>query len=193
MLTPKLVLKLLPSYLLMAVIFSWPLVWPAHLRHVAAQANTARLYSVDVKIEPAVSGARPIELAIPRLGVKLAIKEGGFDRANGWALDWQHAFYAQETELVGNQGSHTLIYGHDTAEVFKPTKQLAKGDQLIITTKDNQRLEYYFEASVNVPPTDVSILSKQSSQPEVTLLTCDGTFEQERRLMTFKYLRLIND
>lgn len=191
MITPKLLAKLLPSYLLMIAIFAGPLFF-AHFSKLSAQkANSIYLQKIEHKQEPILSG-QPVELEIPRFNLKLSIKNGGYDKIRqDWILDWQSAYYAPETALPGNQPGHTLIYGHDIPEVFKPTKQLTHGDQLIITTSNNIKLEYYFIGYENVKPNNISVLQKMSSRPELTLMTCDGAFSQNRRLMNFNYLRVL--
>lgn len=191
MLNSKLVLKLLPFYLLMVVVFSWPFIHTYIVKHSAAKANAIRLANVEARKEPTVSG-KPVELKIPRLKLKLSVQNGQYDlNSNTWQINRDDAFYAQDTAPLSNKEGNTLIYGHNISSVFKRTEQLSKGDQLIIKADNGLKFEYFYGSSTNVDPHDLSILAKKPNQPEVTLLTCDGAFFQKRRLMKFSYLRML--
>lgn len=152
---------------------------------VGRQADS-RLNQHSASSKSAISGI-PTRLVIPRLGIDLKVIEGFYDASTAqWSVSNTDANYAINTPEVNSTNDKTLIYGHWTPQVFGPTKYLRTGDTAYVYTANGHLLKYSFTESMVVMPTDISMFKKLEGEPGMVLLTCQGTWGQERRLMFFK-------
>ena len=129
---------------------------------------------------------KPTRLLIPSVAIDLAVADGYVQENGEWVLSNDKAHYALLTPLVNNKAGNTVIYGHNTKSVFKPTSAIKVGDELTIKTDNKLWFRYRYNSDANVDPTDVGVLSGRSDKPRATLITCSGLFYQNRRLMTFE-------
>ncbi|MCU0667047.1 MAG: sortase [Patescibacteria group bacterium] len=140
-------------------------------------------------IRPKAKIGNPTRLIIPRLGINLPIQEGKFDEATqSWTLTSNAVHYAVITSKPNDLSGNTLIYGHNTVQVLFPTMLLQPGDELLIESQEGYIYSYAYVADSNVKPSDTSILTTISSKPILTLLTCNGLFNENRRLMNFEFV-----
>ncbi len=187
-----LLLKLLPLYAFSALVLAWPWFY-SNIQSSDVRASNQQYLSINqTSSEAPLVEDKPTELAVPRLNLKLAVTEGYYYKYNqSWTLSEDKTHYAVMTALPNNKKGHTLIYGHATKQVLLPTGNLVEGDQLILTLENGQKLEYFYSGATKVNPTNTDILRKATDLPELTLMTCDGAFFQQRRQMTFSFLRVL--
>jgi LPXTG-site transpeptidase (sortase) family protein len=65
---------------------------------------------------------------------------------------------------------------------------LVEGDIAQVATQDGRTYTYAFTSGRQVDPTDTSVLKQTSISPTLTLLTCDGFWDEKRRLMEFSFV-----
>jgi len=193
------IVKTILLYLAVAAFFAIPLVYehitslnnevllPVTKVTAATQTPKAAATTTSTPSTETTIYGQPVRLSIPRLGINLHIINGTYDTATkGWTLTSTNAQFATITSLPNNVTGDTLIYGHETAAVFEKTNDLVKGDILLIYTSNNHIFDYTYTSSKITSPTDTSVFSYQGG-PRVTLLTCNGWFSQNRRLMYFTF------
>lgn len=188
-------MKTIQAPLLLKVVLLYVLCAAALL---GGQYITARDTHTPVTVSPQTTIQRPVEserqvvtlsparLAIPSLNIDMPIESGAFNETTGeWNITSQAVYFASETSLPSNTPGNTVIYGHNNRRVFGPTKKLKAGDELVISDKNGRQLQYVFQSSRLVEPSDISILDSKPNDAEVTLITCDGLSNELRRLMFF--------
>lgn len=136
-----------------------------------------------------VSGL-PVHLTIRRLGISFPIAKGYYNIASqNWTLDSNHVFidaYTNPNPIIGaGQTTDVFIYGHNFNNVLGKTTEMVPGDILTLTTDNGYVFHYYFVTSTAVIPSNVSVLTLESKQYPVMLVTCTGLWDQDRRIMYF--------
>lgn len=142
----------------------------------------------EVKASTQEISGTPIRIVIPKVGIDLPIIQGGFVNGN-WILTDDKVQFATMTSLPNNVAGDTLLYAHDTIPLFYPTINLQKGDMLYVYTSNNHVFTYMYQGDDFVLPTDTSILTYEGPS-RVTLLTCNGVFDEYRRLMYFSFVKV---
>ncbi len=188
----RVIFRLMPFYLISAGLILGPMIW-ARLDNAKIEAANSQYVNdahTQSQVKATLSG-HPVRVVIPRLQLDLPVKDGGYNAdTKTWVLGQGTAFFDTDMANPNNSSGMTLIYGHDTVDVFAPTSALVKGDKVLVKTSNHLQFEYYFISKHDVIPGDVSILNARPTQPELTLLTCSGPTYQTRALMTFKFLRV---
>lgn len=133
----------------------------------------------------------PLEIHIPKTGVTLPISGGVYDYSmKDWSISNSSAHFATLTALPNNQQGNTLIYAHNRKGLFGSLDKLEAQDLVYVKTDNNLIFEYLFDSSELVRPDDLSIL-EYIGQPRLALVTCDGSWDQNRRLVYFSLNRVI--
>ena len=159
--------------------------------HAQLIADERVLNETGQMVAPAVPvSGLPVHLAIKRLGISFPVAKGYYDIARqGWTLDSSHVFIDAYTNpnpsISTDQTRDAVIYGHNFNDVLGKTTELVPGDILTLTTDNGYQFDYYFVQSTSVVPNDVSVLSLESKQYPVMLVTCTGLWDQSRRVMYF--------
>lgn len=131
----------------------------------------------------------PKQLVIPRLGINLSVVPGQYDSTTKtWTLTESDVQYAAMTALPNEHSGNTLLYGHNTPEVLAPTDRLAEGDTAQIVTQDDRTFTYVFTSGRLVAPNDMTVLEQTGLSPRLILLTCDGIWDEKRRVMEFDFV-----
>lgn len=156
--------------------------------HPPAPVTTSAA-SVPTDVSRASVSAMPKRLTIPRLGMSLDIIPGTYDPASKtWTLTETAVQFAAMTSLPNDRSGTMLLYGHNTAKVLAPTDHLVEGDIATVTTQDGKVYTYAFSNGRLVDPSDTSVLRDDSTPPKLSLLTCDGLWDEKRRVMTFDFV-----
>lgn len=130
----------------------------------------------------------PVRMQVPSVGIDLTIRDGNYNKATkSWLLVSNDAYYALTSHLPNNKYGNTVIYGHNNKDVLGNTKNLELYDELIITTKNGHKFTYVYMEHDVANPKNTEVFTTDTPGPRVTLLTCSGTWNQERRLMVFEY------
>lgn len=181
--------RTLPAYLVVVMLFAVP-VYQQHVARERARATgvaLARKVAVvhTVYTAPKLSGV-PVRIVIPKVSVDVAVVPGVYDNnAVAWSVAANYANYASNTAAANNSGGKTFIYGHWTTAVFGNTKDLAAGDIAYVTTDNNHVITYVYQSNNVIKPTDTTWLSDMGGRPGLVLMTCQGLWAQDRRLMFF--------
>ncbi len=137
--------------------------------------------------EPLIEG-RPTKLVIPRLDLVVSIVDGHYiPEQRTWTVAAQAANYATNSSLSNNKSGKTFIYGHWYDSVLGRTSRLQPGDEVLVYTDNNHVFKYYYQTQVSLKPTDTWIFDAANlgGKPGLQLMTCEGVWAQNRRLMKF--------
>jgi LPXTG-site transpeptidase (sortase) family protein len=141
----------------------------------------------------AVTGT-PVRLEIPGVGINLPILDGDYDpTTDNWTLTTTSVHYATMTTPINNLSGHTLIYGHNNRDLLGPTRDIVPYELLLIYTEEGKTFVYTYTGDELVDPTDTSVLDNEPDKPHLTLLTCEGLFYEQRRLMGFEFVEVLED
>lgn len=122
----------------------------------------------------------PSSISIPSVSLTVQVASGGIKNGQ-WILSDDKALYLPTSGKVG-EGYNTIIYAHNTKNLFANLNQIKKGD--LIFVKDNKGKEFAYRVfSVEkINPRDLGALYSDEENI-VTLFTCDGWFDSERLLV----------
>lgn len=180
--------RVMPVHLLILALFLLP-VWERHAAIASAlQAEKIAQHNLTIKRQASNSkiAGQPVRVLLPRLGINLSVEEGTYNfTSSAWRVSNTDANYATNTAQPNNKQDKTLIYGHWTSNIFGPTKDLRQGDKVYIYTANGHTLEYVYEYKQVVKPTDTHVFNNFKGRPGLVLMTCQGLWAQERRLMFF--------
>jgi LPXTG-site transpeptidase (sortase) family protein len=126
------------------------------------------------------SGVLPIRIAIPDLQINLPIVPASLS-AQRWPTTSQGVSYLLSSSLPGVGNS--VYYGHNWPRLLGPLTRAQIGQQLIITTSDGRVQHYYINQIQHLTSSAVDILDP-SSDPRITLYTCEGLFDSKRLVIT---------
>jgi hypothetical protein len=184
---------------LLYAIVAISLLLPIFQRTVAAQQVRNDLdtaLSSKAQSDTKELTGHPVNLSIDRLGIKLSIERGEFNSANRtWTLDPTHLFVSTFNDPqpivstnIDKQPLKVIFYGHNTETVLLNTKDITKGDILRINTAEGNSLTYYYVSDELISPTAAGILRQPRQQTPIALVTCNGIWSTERRVMYFAAL-----
>jgi LPXTG-site transpeptidase (sortase) family protein len=123
------------------------------------------------------SDGPPTAINIPKIGKNLPIKIATV-HGNDWDM-FTDAVAWLSTSAVPNEGN-VILYAHDWKTLWRDLYTLKKGDVIDIQQKDVWR-RYAVTESKAVDQHDIqSILSNKN---RLTLYTCEGSFDQKRRVV----------
>lgn len=187
-------IKLTPLYIFAAVLVCFPLYQrhqSADRAQAAASEATQQLTQAPQATQSVIKGV-PSRIILPKQGIDLSVVDGTYDTAtNNWTVNPKTANYATITPPINNTSGTTLIYGHATDAIFGSTRSLKAGDKAYVYVADNHVFEYEYTGAVTVNPTDTSVFGQLDGDPGLKLLTCSGTWSQNRRIMTFKLTKAV--
>lgn len=155
-----------------------------------ADVAIASAFSFSPSARKSVKSGIPTKLSIPSLQLTLPVQLGIFNPDGSWTLDDHSAFYATPSVPVNDSKGTTLLYGHNTKQVFANLKNLQPGAELIITTDSGFTFTYAYSFVSDVTPEDISIFNA-SNAVNVTLQTCSGPWDQLRSMYTFNFKTVV--
>jgi LPXTG-site transpeptidase (sortase) family protein len=172
------------------VVASVPILGMAHISQGAPVA-AIQVPEVEKMVKPVLSksvSGYPMRISIERLGINLPVVDGEYDaKKDTWTLRDNKVQYATMTDLPNDVQGNTVFYGHNTMQVLEPVKDIVPGDVLKVKTKNGHVFSYTYVKDSLVTPNKTNILTKPSSKPQLTLMTCEGFFSESRRLLYFKF------
>jgi LPXTG-site transpeptidase (sortase) family protein len=179
--------RTLPAYFVVLTLFAIPIYQQQAARERARDAGMVltRQVALDHPRPKKLSGI-PERIVFPSLSVDVSVVQGAYyNNAATWSVASKYANYANNTVPANNYGGKTFIYGHWTNNVFGETKNLAPGDIAYVTASNGHVFTYIYRGNSVIKPTDTKWLSKMGGKPGLVLMTCQGTWAQDRRLMFF--------
>lgn len=133
---------------------------------------------------------RPVTVYLPDIGLQRSVVPGNYDSANQtWTLSDEYAHFATLSALPNNNTGNTFIYGHNTAQVFAPLRDIRLGNMAYVKIESGETLIYRFTHITEVTPEDVTVL-KNTSKPTLSLQTCTGLWYQKRTIYRFDFIEV---
>lgn len=128
----------------------------------------------------------PVHVEVLGTPINIAVDVGSYrPKSASWTVGSGAAFYADTTVPANNSNGTTLIYGHDTADVFGALPYISKQAIARVRTDSGLTFSYKYQSSRQVMPDDTSMLTDQGP-PVLILQTCSGMFDSYRTLVTFR-------
>lgn len=124
-----------------------------------------------------LSTASPTKITISAINLDLPIAPGVIVD-NKWTLFLDKISWLSTSSRVGE--GNTILYGHNRLGLFGGLKELNIGDEIIIT-QDSKIYKFKISQQRKVLPTDVEAIL--SGKNQLTLYTCDGSFDQRRLIV----------
>lgn len=184
----KLAIALL--YIFLAVIIASPFI----SREIVSKSNVEKVTALTQEL----AATKPTEAAfsematalkIVRIGVDVPVIAGGYNlTSQTWDLSGDKAHLATMTDPINNTGGFSFIYGHNNKNVLGKTKQLLKNDVLVIFTTSGRKVYYAYDYDTEVKPDQTTILTEGRKPNYVAIMTCTGIYDQNRRVMYFRYV-----
>ena len=161
---------------------------PTEIYEPAAALQPAPVQQVTLtettKPEKILTG-KPVNIRAPSVDINLDVIEGFYDKeTDDWTLTDDNAQFAVMTSQPNDSTGNTFIYGHNTSAVFAPLIYMSEGDEVMVTTSNKLTFTYRYTGVKIVDPTTTSILLP-TEEPRLTLMMCEGVFDQHRRVMIF--------
>ncbi len=170
------------------------IVSPWLKKQFVATGNTGKVDALTTELATSKPAEQPFSemataLKIERLGVEVAVVPGGYNLARqNWDLSGDKAHLANVGDLINNTGGFSIVYGHNNKNVLGKTKGLVKNDILVVFTATGRKVYYAYDYDIEVKPDQVSILTEGRKANYIALMTCNGLFDQNRRLTYFRYV-----
>jgi sortase (surface protein transpeptidase) len=143
----------------------------------------------------------PVQLLIPKIGVKASIESVGMDRVGAMATpSGPYTVGWWKLGTVPGDPGNAVIDGHlDSARVgaavFWYLGELRAGDQILVKMSSNRTLTFVVDRLVTYPYDQAPLteIFGASSTPSLNLVTCSGSFDKSshnynRRLVVYSHL-----
>lgn len=127
----------------------------------------------------------PTRIVMESVDIDLAV-EGSYEQQGAWEISETGSNFAINTAIPNAQTGNTAIFGHDRPHLFHRIHDLKPGDRVKVAV-GNQWFEYAVIGNQIVKPDNVSVMD-QTSEPTLTLITCDGWLSQDRYVVTAKLI-----
>ena len=177
-------------YMVLLVIVASPFIG----RYTTKASNQGKVQALTTELAESKPTEQPFSemataIKIERVGVDVPVLPGGYNlQRNNWDLSADKVHLANVADPINNTGGFSVIYGHNNKNVLGKTKQLIKNDILVIFTTSGRKVYYAYDYDIEVKPEQVNILQDGRKANYVALMTCNGLFDQNRRLMYFRYV-----
>ena len=133
---------------------------------------------VDKLNESVVKNTVPDRVYFPLFDLSLDISEGVI-KNNEWTLYNDRVSWLSTSALPSK--GNVILYAHNLPHLFGNLNKLSKGNEIVIM-HDQNTYKYVVDKVVKVSPNDIDAVT--SSQNQLTLYTCDGSFDQRRLIVT---------
>jgi LPXTG-site transpeptidase (sortase) family protein len=160
-------------------------VWDSRNGIVSPISNFLFISPISIENDRPTSNTKntPVTLKIDKLNLRLPIQAATV-HGNTWDLYDQSVAWLSTSAIAGE--GNTVLYAHDWINLFGYLYKLKKGDELKVM-QNGKWLAYQVTDNHLINPGDVSAVL--SSKNQLTLYTCEGTFDSKRRIV---YADLIN-
>jgi LPXTG-site transpeptidase (sortase) family protein len=135
--------------------------------------------------------AQFMPLAIQIEDIDLSLKIISSPLVNGtWQVYDGVANFAEGTSIVNTQEGNVGLFAHDRANGFTRIKELDAGDTITLTGSRHQAT-YEIVTKKILKPSDVQVFNP-TTEPTLTLITCDGLFSEKRYMVQAKLKAVAN-
>ena len=122
----------------------------------------------------------PSKISIPALNIDLPVASGAIS-ADTWTLYEDKASWLSTSETPGD--GNVIIYAHNRKGLFGSLANITPGDKVLVDHEGNT-FNYEVTEKRKVVPSDVDAILSENDQ--LTLYTCDGSFDQKRLIVKAK-------
>ncbi len=148
-------------------------------------SDTSTKFELPAKIEYSLN-TQPVAISVPQLNLNLPIELGSYNaKTASWNISDSAAYFAEPTSKLTTSGAQTVLYAHSKNHLFGKVKQLDAGGVVIITDEKSQKWTYALSTTKRVSPNNTDVMYEKPSSPHLVLITCDGIFDEYRKLMYF--------
>lgn len=119
----------------------------------------------------------PITISIPAINLNIPVAPG-IIKNNEWTLYDDKAAWLSTSKTPGN--GNVIIYAHNWASLFGSLYKVQIGQEIKIST-NGKEYTYIISEKRKVLPTDIDAVI--SDRDQLTLYTCDGSFDQKRLIV----------
>jgi len=125
----------------------------------------------------------PTWISIPAVDMELPIIETAIS-GNTWGIA-ENGISHLDISARPNEDGPIILYGHNTDNRFGPIRWLSKGQEITITNAQNRSRQYTITKTLDVSPSEVSVLLSQKGETLI-LYTCDGFADLQRFIVIAK-------
>lgn len=130
----------------------------------------------------------PQAIDIPAIHLHKRVVAGEYDFSqNNWSISKEYAHFAVLSEVPNALEGTTVIYAHNSSELFGDIGELKKNDMVFLKTKIGKTFAYTYSHSEDVNPMDVSVFTGQGPS-KLTLITCTGKNNSMRKLIYLDFV-----
>ncbi len=122
----------------------------------------------------------PTQISAPSVNVNLNISPGIIS-GNDWTLYYDKASWLSTSSTLGK--GNVIVYGHNLENLLGNLKNIKVGDEIKILSNEKVFIYEVTEKKAVSPDDTNAVLS---SENQLTLYTCDGTFDQKRLIVIAK-------
>lgn len=135
----------------------------------------------------------PVHITLERLHIDADVVPGTYDAAqDSWNVSFDHAQFATITTQLNAERGATLVYAHNTSHLFGPLKHVEEGDRVRVRAASGALYEYVYAGETIVDPSDTALFEGiHEGSPRLILLTCAGSWNQHRRVLSFAFDRIL--
>jgi sortase (surface protein transpeptidase) len=182
----RLAIRLIPVYAALAILLA-PLGMHTFARHSIEVEAKAANASLSSKTNQSKIRGVPVRIVVPDKAIDLKIVKGSYSNtAKSWSVSPDSANYAVNTAAVNNQQGQTLIYGHNSRNVFGPLLSLAPGAEVFVYTDNQHIFKYRYVSAADISPATDIFGQMAKAEPGLKLITCNGAYFQYRHFMSLE-------
>jgi len=149
------------------------------------QIPEAEVLSVTETEKEKIQKVSPHAIKIPSVGTDLVIDAGKIVN-NNWTLFDDKVSWLATSQVPGR--GNVILYAHNMEHLFGPLKNINIED-IIYLDHENNRYSYEVMSFRTVTPEDVGAVL--SNDDQLTLYTCDGSFDQKRLVVYAKPVKVV--
>ncbi len=158
------------------------------IQHINKSKDAAKTLE---KLEKRRADSDPVSISIPRIKLNKEVKLGIYNFGQDtWNITSNYPHFAVLSARPNETSGNTIIYAHNTKNLFGDIDHLKSQDRVMIRTKNGKVFVYAYESKEDVKPSDMSVFSRYE-KPYLTLITCTGRNNELRRLFYFKLLQAV--
>ncbi len=120
---------------------------------------------------------KPLSLKITNAKISLNIEESEIVNGN-WEVSRHGVSHLNTSSIPGNRGN-IVIYGHNKSNILGSLDSVEIGDEIIITTRNNENHKYVVRSIEVVSPSRVDVINPTEIEV-LTIYTCTGFLDSKR-------------
>jgi LPXTG-site transpeptidase (sortase) family protein len=129
----------------------------------------------------------PDHIVIDNANIDLAVVSVPLENGT-WSVTTGVANYAQGTSMVTTAGGNVGIFAHNRKNGFLGIQDIAEGSSIEVYG-GNYQATYRVEKTAIANPDQVDVFYA-TEDPNLTLVTCDGTFSEKRYILSAKLVSI---